>query len=61
MPSGRYLVGKNAYDILIGTDEYKAFKEKYETEHTTTREIKKYIELTSLGSQFRKACVVEKK
>lgn len=61
MPSGRYLIGKNAYDILIGTDEYKAFKEKYETEHTTTREIKKYIELTNLGSQFREACLVEKK
>jgi hypothetical protein len=61
MPSGRYLIGLNAYDILTATDEYKAFKAQHESEHTTTVEIKKYIELTKLGGQFRQACVIEKK
>lgn len=61
MPAGRHLVSENAYDVLTGTDEYKAFKEKYETEQTTTREHEKYIELTKWGCQFRQACVVEKK
>ncbi len=61
MPSGRSLVGKSSYYILTETDEYKAFKAKHESEYTTTVEIKKYIELTNLGGQFRQACVVKKK
>jgi hypothetical protein len=61
MPSGRHLVGKNPYDVIIGTEEYKIFKAKYETENTTTKEIKKYIELTKLGAQFRQACIINKK
>jgi hypothetical protein len=61
MPSGRHLVGDNSYDILIGTKEYQDFKTGHETEHTTTVEIRKYIELTKLGAQFREACVVNKK
>lgn len=61
MPSGRHLVGPNAYDVLTNTEEYKSFKAQYESDITTTREIKKYIELTELGSQFRKACILEKK
>jgi hypothetical protein len=61
MPSGRHLIGKNAYDVITGTEEYKIFKAKYENENTTTIEIKKYIELTKLGAQFRQACIINKK
>ena len=61
MPSGRLLVGDNAYEILIGSEEYKIFKARYETENTTTNEIYKYIELTKLGAQFREACITSKK
>ena len=60
MPAGRHLVGENSYDMLIKTKEYEEFKLKHETEQTTTREMKKYIELTDLGTQFREACLVEK-
>lgn len=60
MPAGRHLVGQNAYDVLIKTKEYEKFKAKYETEHTGVSEIKKYIELTGLGIQFREACVTNK-
>jgi len=61
MPAGRYLIGPDAYDSLIKTEEYDRFKAKYETEATGLIEIKKYIELTGLGIQFRDACVVDKK
>ncbi len=61
MPAGRHLVGENAYDVLIKTEEYEKFKAQHETEHTTTHEIKKYIELTDLGILFRQACVIDKK
>lgn len=60
IPAGRHLVGPNAYDVLIKTDEYEKFKAKHETEHTGITEIKKYIELTELGIQFREACVTNK-
>jgi len=60
MPAGRHLVEPNAYDILIKTDEYEKFKVQYETEHTGITEIKKYIELTELGTQFKEACVTNK-
>jgi hypothetical protein len=61
IPPGRHLVRPDAYDILTKTDEYKEFKAKYEDEHKTTTEIKKYIELTELGVQFKEACVIDKK
>lgn len=60
IPAGRHLVGNNAYDSLTKTKEYEKFKAQYETEHTTIREIKKYIELTELGIQFKEACVNDK-
>jgi hypothetical protein len=60
IPPGRHLVGANSYDILTKTKEYEEFKAKYETEHTTTREIRKYIELTELGILFKEACVKDK-
>ncbi|UPT66871.1 MAG: DUF4393 domain-containing protein [Sphingobacteriales bacterium JAD_PAG50586_3] len=61
IPAGRHLVGENAYDILLKTEEYEKFIAQYETEHTTTNVINKYIELTELGAQFRQACVIDKK
>lgn len=60
MPAGRHLVGENVYDELIKTDEYERLKAQHETEYSTTTEIKKYIELTDLGAQFRAACVIDK-
>lgn len=60
MPSGRHLIGANAYDTLTKTKDYEDFKTKYESEHTTIREIKKYIELTDLGTLFREACIIDK-
>ena len=60
IPSGRYLVGKNAYEVLIKTEEFEKFKAKYESEHSTTIEIKQYIELTELVLQFKEACVIDK-
>jgi len=60
MPAGRHLVEPYAYDILIKTDEYEKFKVQHETEHTGITEIKKYIELTELGTQFKEACVTNK-
>jgi hypothetical protein len=60
IPAGRHLVNKDAYEILIKTEEYEKIKAEYETDQTTTREIKKYIELTNLGVQFKQACVIDK-
>ena len=60
MPAGRHLVELNAYDNLIKTEEYEKFKVQHETEHTGITEIKKYIELTELGTQFKEACVIDK-
>jgi len=60
IPAGRHLVEPNAYDILLKTDEYEKFKAQHETEHTGVTEIKKYIELTQLGIQFKEACVTDK-
>jgi hypothetical protein len=60
IPQNRAISGDNAYDVLIKTEEYKNFKQKYETEQTTTREYLKYIELTELGKQFWEACVINK-
>lgn len=61
IPYGMYLVGENAYDELIETEEFKKFQKRYDNEHTTTAIHKKYIELTNLGIQFREACIVDKK
>lgn len=60
MPPGRHLVGENSYDTLIKTQEFEEFKAKHENENMTTTEIKKYIELTELGIQFKEACVTDK-
>ena len=60
IPAGRHLVGPNAYDVLIKTKEFEEFKARHENEHITTTEIKKYIELTELGVQFKEACVTDK-
>lgn len=60
MPAGRNLVGEKAYDMLIKTSEYEEFKKSHEKGNTSTKEIKKYIELTDLGAQFREACILNK-
>lgn len=60
IPPGRHLVGETAYDSLTKTPDYIAFKQRHETETTTTVELKKYIVLTQLGVQFRDACLVDK-
>ncbi|MBI9036365.1 MAG: DUF4393 domain-containing protein [Bacteroidales bacterium] len=61
IPSGRHIVGKNAYDKLIETSEFKAFQKQHESEHTTVVIHKKYIALTNLGVLFREACIIDKK
>ena len=60
IPAGRLLVNTNAYDPLTKTDEYIALKREHETEYMEIVEIKKYIELTELGIQFKEACVIDK-
>jgi hypothetical protein len=60
MPAGRHLISPSAYDILIKSEEYEKVKANYETDNTTTTEIRKYIELTELGVQFKEACVINK-
>jgi bisphosphoglycerate-independent phosphoglycerate mutase (AlkP superfamily) len=53
-------VSPDAYDVLIKTKEFEGFKAKHKNEHFTTIEIRKYIELTELGIQFKEACVTNK-
>lgn len=60
IPPNRHLVGKNAYDKLFETNRYKEVSRRYETEYTSVIQIKKYIELSRYGIQFRQACVEDK-
>lgn len=61
IPAGRYLFGPNAYDVLIKTKEYDRLKEDFDTELTALTEIKRYVELTELGIQFKEACVNDRR
>jgi Abortive infection alpha len=61
MPPGRQLIEANAYDSLVHTKEYQDFEKQYIGENTTVTRINKYIELTTLGVQFKNACLNDKK
>ncbi|MPM11636.1 hypothetical protein SDC9_57984 [bioreactor metagenome] len=60
IPAGRSLTDPKAYDVLINREDFLELKTKFESEETEITCVDKYIQLTDFGSQFIKACIIDK-